>query len=178
MARRKLDAYYSPDSVTHWLLENERVGISGTVLECAAGDSAIANPLRQAGLKVWTNDINSDLDADYHLDATRLTSWLQFPDVDWIITNPPFSIVDKLLPLVFAHANVGLALYVRKTITEPTWRRQDWLEEHQEHLAQIIFCPRISFTGNGKSDSCSCDWLIWTKQKTQGAICTWVKRVK
>jgi len=176
--RKSLDAYYSPPSVTKWLLDNIPVCIEGTVLECASGDNAIVNPLRDIGLTVITNDINTNLDTDYHLDITKPDSYLELPKVDWIITNPPFTSVNQLLPLAFNHVNIGLALYVRKTITEPTFDRQDWLQDYQEHLAQIIFCPRVSFTGDGKLDNCSCDWLIWTKEKAPNTICTWVKRDK
>jgi hypothetical protein len=33
-----------------------------------------------------------------------------------------------------------------------------------EHsLSKLIVLPRISFTGNGKTDSVTCGWFIWIK---------------
>lgn len=176
--RRELDAYYSPNPVATWLLNNQVVGIEGTIFECASGEGAIARPLENSGFRVWTNDINPEVKADYHYDNTRPDSWNELPKFDWIISNPQYNTINDLLPLAFANARKGIAIYARKSLTEPTFGRQDWLEEHQDNLAQIIYCPRISFTGDGKKDNCSCDWFIWTKEKVRGTISTWVKREK
>lgn len=178
MARRNLDAYYSPSSVAQWLLENQQVGINlgDTILECAVGDGAIAKPLCAAGHHVWTNDIDENVEAAYHDDITK---WNELPTVscfDWIITNPPFNVLNQALPLMWRNCNKGMALFVRKSITEPTFARQDWLQEHEQHLAQIIFCPRVSFTGNGKTDQVACDWYIWTKERVDGCKAVWVKK--
>lgn len=178
MTRRKLDAYYSPTDVAWWLLQNQQVGLAGTVLECSAGDGAIAKPLSDQGLPVWTNDINEELETDYHYDITDPNCWLWQKQVkfDWIVTNPPFTAINEMLPLAFDHCKRGLALYVRNSVTEPTYKRQVWLKQHEDHLAQIIFCPRVSFTGDGKTDNCSCNWYIWTKQKVSGCKLTWVTK--
>lgn len=182
MGRRNLDAYYSPTSVAQWLLEKQEVDINttDTILECSVGDGAIAKPLRAAGYRVWTNDINENIEADYHDDITQ---WNELPTLacfDWIITNPPFNCLNVALPLMWHNCNKGMALFVRKSITEPTIQpdggRQDWLEENQEHLAQIIYCPRVSFTGDGKTDQVACDWYIWTKEKANGCKVRWVKK--
>ena len=176
MVRRKLDAYYSPSDVGWWLLQNQQVGLSGTILECAAGDGAIVKPLSDQGFKVFTNDIDPCVQADYWQDITDPLDWQSLPSCDWVVTNPPFTAINQLLPLAFDHCNVGLALYVRSSITEPTYKRQVWLKQHEQHLAQIIFCPRVSFTGDGKTDDCSCNWYIWTKQKVSGCKLTWVTK--
>jgi hypothetical protein len=173
--RRKLDAYYSPASVAQWLLQEQEVGINltDTILECAVGDGAIAKPLKTAGYRVWTNDIDPDIRADYHED---ICTWNPPNTIDWIITNPPFNCLNEALPLLFDSTNKGLALFVRKSITEPTFARQNWLKQHQKHLAQIIFCPRVSFTGDGKTDNSSCDWYIWTRQPASGCKISWITK--
>jgi len=177
MSRRKLDAYYSPATVATWLLENQQVGISttDTILECAVGDGAIAKPLESAGYRVMTNDIDPDIEADYHCD---IRTWNPPSTVDWIITNPPFNVIAEALPQMFESCNKGIALFMRKSITESCFDRQDWLQKYENHMAQIIFCPRVSFTGDGNSDMVACDWYIWTREVPQaGCKINWVKRI-
>ena len=178
LVRRRLDAYYSPTSVANWLLENQEVGISttDTILECSSGTEAIAQPLRKARHWVITNDIDSLLGADYACDITNADHWKHLPTLDWIITNPPFNVLNEALPLMFNNCNKGLALFVRKSISEPTFNRQDWLKQHEKHLAQIIFCPRVSFTGDGKTDKVACDWYIWTREVADGCKISWVTK--
>lgn len=184
MTRRHLDQYFTPELATQALLDH--VAIRGTVLECCSGDDAIANELgaylyRSEGVTkvavewVLTNDIDSSLDEpEYYLDASLLESWKQFPEVDWVVTNPPFSLAPKIVPLAFEHARVGIAMLLRKTYTEPCFDRQDWLVEHKDNFSNQIFLPRISFTGNGKSDNVACDWYVWTKEKVTGCTVNWV----
>jgi hypothetical protein len=179
MTRRKLDAYYSPSSVATWLLSNQQVGIStaDTILECSVGDGAIARPLQDNGYRVWTNDIDPEVESDYHYDISNPEHWRLLPRLDWIITNPPFNVLNDALPFLFDNCNLGLALFVRKSITEPTFARQEWLKQHEQHLAQIIFCPRVSFTGDGKTDSSSCDWYIWTREsRNAGCKVSWITK--
>lgn len=146
MTRRKLDAYYSPASVASWLLKNQQVGIepTDTILECAVGDGAIARPLEDKGYRVITNDIDPEVYADYHADITHPVTWLESNTYDWIITNPPFNVLNEALPLLFDNCNKGLALFVRKSITEPTFARQSWLKQHEQH------CKRVKLTKSRK----------------------------
>lgn len=182
--RRQLDKYYTPTLATRALLE--RVEIRGTVLECCSGDDAIKDELIQhlylegecthvAVQWVLTNDVDSSLiEADYHLDASMPESWKSFPEVDWVITNPPFSHAPQIVPLAFEHARVGIAMLLRKTYTEPCFNRQGWLLQHKDNFSNQIFLPRMSFTGDGKSDNVACDWYVWKKEKVTGCKTDWV----
>lgn len=173
MARRVNDAYYSPSVVAHWLMKNTALDIKGTVLEPCAGDHAIARPLKDAyGLKVLTNDI--DRRSMYNYNVSEEESWFNLPICDWTITNPPFSLLDDFLPLAFKYSRVGMAIYCRSSVTEPTFKRQGFLSAHQRHLAEVLYCPRLSFTGDGKTDNSSCNWYIWTKQPVEGCRPHWI----
>lgn len=176
--RRKLDAYYSPSVVTQWLLEQQNVGLSprNTVLEPMVGSGAIARPLIDAWFQVWTNDIDPDVEADYHYDMSDPESLLKLPKFDWIITNPAFNVLNEALPLLWSHCHKGMALFVRKSITEPCYARQDWLKSHERNLAQVIFCPRVSFTGDGKTDNASCDWYIWLHEHNNQGAFRWITK--
>ena len=114
--------------------------------------------------------------ADRHLDVALASSWDELPGCNWIVTNPPFSLAPLIVPLAFQHARVGTAMLLRKSYTESCLDRQDWLLAHKQHLANQIFLPRISFTGDGKTDNVACDWYVWTKERAPGCQVDWVLR--
>lgn len=166
--RRDLDAYYSPEIVPQWLDKYSTL-VRGSILEPCCGDGIISNYYKQYSRIVITNDINPTIQSDYHLDILKPETWERLPKCDWLVTNPPFSAINEFLPMAFKHARVGLAVFCRKSVTESTYKRQHWLKTHNErHLAQIIFCPRVSFTGDGNTDKVSADWLIYTKAPVDG----------
>ncbi|HLO87201.1 MAG TPA: hypothetical protein VK203_19645 [Nostocaceae cyanobacterium] len=164
MARRELDFYKTHQGLTRKLLET--VSISGKTLECCAGDGAIANIIPTN--LVWTNDINPNHNCDYSLDATKPESWQQFPKVDWVITNPPFSNALGILDLAYQHADVGVAFLLRLSFIEPAGvragYRNEWLKAHKQNFSNLIVFgnPRPSFTNEG-SDFATVAWMVWRK---------------
>jgi hypothetical protein len=53
-------------------------------------------------------------------------------------------------------------MLLRLSYLEPTEDRGAWLNSHPP--TDLIVLPRISFTGNGKTDSVTCAWIVWRKQ--------------
>jgi hypothetical protein len=47
---------------------------------------------------------------------------------------------------------------------EPVENRGVWLNEHPP--TTLIVLPRISFTGDGKTDNVTCAWMVWRKDPT------------
>ena len=158
--RRKLDQYFTPASATQKLLKH--VFIGGNVLECCNGDGAISRVLRLSRNidRVYTNDIDPALEADWHTDATDSTQWKG--DADWIVSNPPFNQAAQIVPLAYDHAGFGIAMLLRLSYLEPCKNRALWLREHPP--TTLIVLPRISFTGNGKTDNVTCAWMVWNKR--------------
>ncbi len=89
--------------------------LSGLILEPCSGEGAIASILKLAGLKTIANDLNPIIEADFHFDATD--DWTGFPQVDWVVTNPPFSAAFEILKKAYAQARVGVAFFLRQTFT-------------------------------------------------------------
>jgi hypothetical protein len=52
-----------------------------------------------------------------------------------------------------------VAMLLRLSFLEPTRERGPWLAKNPPDL--VIVLPRISFTGDGKTDSVTCAWMIW-----------------
>lgn len=170
--RRKNDWYPTPAWATKELLRH--VSVTGSVLECCAGDGAIADALGGQGSTVggvWRNDIDPGWnDLDFNCDVADPRTWdvLHVRRFDWVITNPPFNQAAQIVPLAYEHSGFGIAMLLRLSYLEPVRDRGEWLNAHPP--SKLIVLPRISFTGNGKTDSVTCAWMIWDKLATRQEI--------
>lgn len=134
-------------------------------MECCNGDGGISKNLHSP-LAIWTNDIDIYLKADFHHDVTL--PW-NFPQqYDWIVSNPPFNVASQIIPRAWDAAVVGIAMLLRLSYLEPCLDRDQWLESFPP--TKLIVLPRISFTGNGKTDNVTCAWMVWDKRTTQQEI--------
>jgi hypothetical protein len=161
--RRTNDQYFTPEFATRELLKS--VGIKGTVFECSHGDGAITSVIEQhRGVEyVWTNDVDESLAADFHFDVTLRERWEKIGMADWVVSNPPFNVAADIIPLAYEFAREGIAMLLRLSFLEPVENRGAWLNQHPP--TDLIVLPRISFTGNGKTDSVTCAWMVWERGK-------------
>jgi hypothetical protein len=68
-----------------------------------------------------------------------------------------------------ATAKVGVALMLRISFTEPTAHihpRGPWLEVNPPKRQLVL--PRYSFTQNGRSDSATTCWFVWSRKRLGG----------
>lgn len=158
MSRREHDFYPTPGWATVELLK--RIEAGGVVLEPCVGEGDIAAELARDPrfALVLSNDLDRRHDADSHEDATDPAWWKRVGDVDWVITNPPFTVAADVLKLAHKHAG-NVAMLLRLSFLEPCEGRAAWLEEHPP--SDLIVLPRISFTGDGNTDSVTCAWMVW-----------------
>ena len=155
------DFYETPGFMTRSLLHFHPSIRGSKVLESCSGRDAIVTILRVAGCDVYTNDIDPRHPAETHEDATLASYWSGAPCVDWVISNLPFEPAFGILPHALAHADVGVAMLLRKTFTEPTLERGPWLAKNPP--TRTIGLPRWPFRGAG-TDSVPCDWFIWERR--------------
>jgi hypothetical protein len=163
--RNPLDHYDSPGwFVTH--LPNY-ITLDGVVGEPCSGAGNLSSilPHFKNVQSVWTNDINRNLKADSHFDATNPRSWLEFPETDWVVTNPPFNQAFQILLNAFFFAKKGVVFFVRHSFTEPTEERGEWLSNHP-CWANLVY-PRFKFVQNNRgtwqTDSAPIDAVIWLR---------------
>ncbi len=114
-------------------------------------------PLLDAGCDVKTNDVDLNHQTDWHFDATDASAW-PWRVWPWVITNPPFNQAFDILKVSLEAGNC-VAFLLRLSFLEPTFERGMFLAENPPN--KILVLPRISFTGDGKTDSVTCAWLIW-----------------
>lgn len=169
LGRLPLDAYYSPYWYPTHAMKILGEIITGSVLECCAGQLAIANVLKLYPqiTEVFTNDINPNLQTDFQRDATKKSSWLLFPKVDFVVTNPPYNEAIEILKLAHEHAGKGVLMFLRQSFTEPTDDRAFWLSEFLPTIQ--IDLPRFKFrenvkTGKPQTDNVTISAYFWSKE--------------
>lgn len=178
-ARRAHDAYYTPTSAVETLIALRPHLIQGDPVICepCVGDGAIAKPFADRGIVVITNDLVPSVTALHYGDAAYGRTWETLtryarmrrhagPEdprfnhgIDWVITNPPFVKAYEILSESLKHARFGVAMFLRLSFLEPTDERGPLLSQRPPD--DLIAVPRISFTGDGDTDSVICVWLIW-----------------
>jgi hypothetical protein len=175
--RHSLEFYPTPAAFTRYLFR--RVEIAGAVLEPCVGDGAIVrdslgfwpdttSPDFRPQRRVWfTNDLDAAWPADLHQDAAAAPFWKTFSgEIDWTVTNPPFSLALQIAERALQHSRRGVALHLRASIHEvlKTGPRRTWMAEHRP--TGILWLPRFAYqrspkTGQWTTDSvCAC-WLVW-----------------
>jgi hypothetical protein len=152
--------------------------LTGTIIEPCAGRGNIANPLREyfadkqmlPATVVYTNDIMLDCQCDYAYDARHPMMWRDIAqdlkavrrEIDWVVTNPPFKYAPAILDQAYRSAHLGVAMLLRLSFLEPCADRARFLAEHPP--TELIILPRISFTGDGNTDSVTTAWMVWLKE--------------
>lgn len=163
--RHPLDRYDSP----HWFVTAiaPYVDLNGTIGECCVGGGVLARCLKEMGYNVWTNDINPDVDADYHHDVIRDRAWDDLPEADWIFTNPPYGdAAFKIVRNAYRHAKRGVVFLLRTTWDEPCEERAEWLFQHP--ITRKLTLPRYKFRENKRGklsvEASTIAAFVWDKQ--------------
>jgi hypothetical protein len=155
-----LDAYYTPGAAIEPLIEAIRNELTGPVLDPCVGEGAIPAAFAARKWVPWiTNDLDARVRADLHRDATRADFWDDLEPVDWVITNPPYHQADVIVEHAIEHARCGVAMLLRLSFLEPT-RRRAWIVDNPPD--RLIVLPRISYTTDGKTDTVTSAWMIWS----------------
>ncbi len=156
--RRPHDAYYTPASACevlkrHW----EGWTYCCGHIEPCKGDGAIVKAFPE--VEWMTHDIDPSCNPDNVDDMTDPKNWLRYDGRDnCVITNPPFSCAFQILTNALWTCS-KVAMLLRLSFLEPTKERGTFLGNNPPDL--VIVLPRISFTGDGKTDSVTCAWMIW-----------------
>lgn len=174
VSRHPLNFYESPWWFTTELLRY--VQPFGVIGEPCVGHGAIASLLKAYPKteRIWSNDIDPNKTADYHLDATLLQSWDELPSADWIVTNPPYSkFAAPIIKNAYQKASIGVAAFLLTSFLEPCDDRADFLQQHPPSL--VLVYPRFCFRKDKEgirwaTDNITISCFIWDKRVTQQQI--------
>jgi hypothetical protein len=177
--RRKLDFYETHEKLTWEMLRRREqvlrldLGSPPVFLEPCSGDGAIADILsiKFPDSGVIRNDIDPERTADYHLDMAEERSWRFLRSVrpfDWVITNPPFTVANQIVPYGVRFARRGAIFLLRLTWLEPTQGRREFWKYSDLPLGG--FYPinprpvfRVNKDGKPGTDSVTVAWFIWDR---------------
>lgn len=165
MPRRDLDKYLTPDWATKALIQAYPQIRGGLLIDPCSGDGRMSRVLGSRFSRVLLNDIDLDAPAALHLDACDDAVWAEQPC--WVISNPPFNTAGDIVKRALLSApRCGVAMLLRATFGEPCGPSpaaprggRQWLQDVPPDA--VPFLPRISFTGDGSTDTAPCYWYIW-----------------
>lgn len=153
MARRRLDAYYTPHEMVDPLERYYPELWDMVIIEPCCGDGAISDQFPSC----FAYDIDRAVPATSSVRSYDATID-DYMKCDAFVTNPPFNVAFDILKNLRRQAPF-VALFLRLTFLEPTKDRGEYLAANPpDHL---IVCPRVSFTGDSKTDSVTCAWMVW-----------------
>jgi hypothetical protein len=168
MARRDLDRYYTPAAALRHLVAAFPALRGRTLLDPCAGDGSMARALLDGGRfqVAYLNDLDPEAPVPLHLDACDPLLYATAPD--WVVTNPPFTCAGDIAKKAIDEARVGVALLLRCTFLErckasPRAPRNGRLWLADQPPTHILSIPRISFTGDGSTDTAPTWWFVWLR---------------
>ena len=164
--RHRHDFYATPAWQTRALLHHQP-DIGGIVLDPCVGNGAIASVLSRPGTTMLTNDWDQTHEAEWHLDASGPDLYALAGPVDWVVTNPPYTmpLCLDIVARAVREARVGVAMLLRITFREPTrhrFPRGPWLAAHP--VSRVLTLPRYSYTQDGRTDSVTTEWCVWVRR--------------
>lgn len=177
-----LDDFPTPPWATRAFIHHMAGALDGAlIVEPAANRGLMAEVLREIpGAKIRPSDVH-----DYGV-GYKVGSFVGVgPDVvemprrvDWIVTNPPFSLAEPFFARAFDVAEVGVAFLLRTSFLEGAGRSASIFEKTPP--SQVIICTERVPMVRGRWDPCvstamSYAWFVWRKDRPNGQI-EWLAR--
>lgn len=190
MARRvepasSLDYFPTPPWATRAFCEHVLPRIEETpldrlfALEPACGEGHMALALSEYFFDVAGSDI-FDYGFGYVTDFVHPDHCP--PDVDWIITNPPFNLAQDFIVKSLRHARRGVAMLVRLAFLESDGRYDDLFSIRPPHLIALyserVPMHRGRWVFDGSTATAYC-WLVWRTDRAPalpGSAFVWIPK--
>lgn len=154
--RQKNDYYPTPPECTEALIRWLNIRRSSTIWEPAAGEGNMVTVLKQAGFNVIATDIQTGTDF--------LTTPLIQKNIDWIITNPPFSLSVEFIKHC-AELHKPFALLLKSQYWHSAKRKAIFDQIKPTAILPLTWRP--DFLGKGAS-LMDMLWTIWEVPQFEG----------
>jgi hypothetical protein len=167
--RVESDFYPTPPEVTEALMRFLLLPTDKVIWEPACGTGEMVRVMLKHGYMVACSDLNP---TDF-IRGAEPEDFLavDMPEgVDWIITNPPFSIADKFIERCLEHKK-PFALLLKSQYWHAK-KRLDLFREHPPaYVLPLTWRPDFMFKQRGKgSPLMDVIWCVWDAEKTENTI--------
>ena len=151
-SRNKYDAYPTPPDVTKALLDFLRFPKTTRFWECACGDGYMVNAIRDEGYEVIGTDIQTGTD---YLSA-------ETPEgVDFIISNPPFSLAREFI-VKYITRKIPFAFLVKSQFWHAGKRLALFRSYPPTYVLPLTWRPDFLFKSRGGgSPLMDVMWVVW-----------------
>jgi hypothetical protein len=161
---RGLDAYFTPPEAVLSLIILEGDRLPRRILEPAAGDGAIVNPLLASGRFVVASDI-FDYGAGYEVLDYLVASPLAY--IEGLVTNPPYKLAEAFAAKAIKEVPY-VALLVRTNWLIEGFKRGKWLDLHEPtrvwmSAQRLPMMHRHQWTGKKTTSNTPYSWAIWER---------------
>lgn len=165
------DFFPTPAWATFALIENE--AFVGEVWECACGDGAMSDVLKQSTGKVSSSDLFDrgfgEPGVDFLASRKRATN---------VVTNPPYNSAEGFVRAGLVSAEQKFALLLRLAFLEGANRQRTIFTEAPPSRVWV-FSERITFYPRGAaragSGTTAYAWFVWDKDAPSATELRWLK---
>jgi hypothetical protein len=165
------DFYPTPRWATFALIDNEK--FKGDIWECACGDGAMSNVLRETGSEIVSSDLYDRGFGEIGHDFLKTNR-----KFDNIITNPPFNSAEGFVASALNKSNSKFALLLRLAFLEGANRSRTIFHKHPPSRVWV-FSERITFYPKGVkatgSGTTAYAWFVWDKDHAGSTELAWFK---
>lgn len=168
--REEDDFYPTPAYVVEELLKREK--FEGNIWECACGDGAISQVLKNEGFEVISTDL---IDRNFGEQLNFLESNL---NVDNIITNPPYKFALDFILKAKQSSNKKIAMFLKTVFLESSSRFEMFQDTKFPLKTVYQFSKRVSLYKNGikmkNSGMIAYSWYVWDKDYVGKPQIEWI----
>lgn len=177
--RNESDFYKTPESTVHNFLNSYNCNMNeSNIFEPCAGDGSICKVIKEKypTSKIAANEIRKEerIILSNYCNIVTCQDFLQYStlddsNIDFIISNPPYSIAQEIIEHCFKikSFNTKIIMLLRLAFLESKKRYTFWQNHPVSEL--YILSQRPSFTGSG-TDATAYAWFVWNESSGKQLI--------
>jgi len=175
--RQEDDYYATPSEEVHNILKHEK--LYGTILDNSCGEGHLIKPIKKQypSNKIIATDLIDRNYGEGGLDF--LSEDYPYNNVDTIIMNPPFKLIEDFVVKSLQIAKKKVVLFARMQFLESQTRYKSIFKNNKPNRI-YIYVDRVACAKNGNFDNALSSnmafaWFIWDKVNNKTKI-EWLRR--
>lgn len=172
---------FATRALCEWLNKNVDMVKSDVVWEPACNRGCMARPLKKYFPTVIASDLYHYGDEHYEDAIPECMNFLERKEcngIDWVITNPPFTLAAEFIKRALEVSKIGVAVIVRSAFLEGKDRYNTLFSvTPPTYVLQFVErVPMVKGTYDPKASSATAySWLVWLKDsKNTHTILDWI----